>query len=111
MATLQRSINIKLNLDEDGFLMQPEMWNKDIAQLLAQSEVQGTLTEDHWKIIDYLRKYYFKFETIPPFRILRKDTECDIRCIYRLFPSGLAKGACKVAGIPRAKCLMVSGSF
>lgn len=111
MATSRHSTIAKPNLDEDGFLMQPELWTKDLARLLAQGEVQGGLTEGHWKVIDYLRQYYLNFDTVPPVRVLSNNTDCDVRCIHRLFPSGLARGACKVAGIPRSKCWMFSGSF
>lgn len=107
----QQSLSVKVDLEEDGFLMQPDMWNRDVAQLLAQREIQGGLTNDHWKIIDYLRQYYLKFDTVPPVRMLRRYTGCGIECVYKLFPSGVARGACRIAGIPRGKCWMLGGSF
>lgn len=111
MATSLQSPVTKLDLGEDGFLMRPDIWSNHVAQLLAQGEVQGGLTNDHWKIIEYLRQYYLEFDAAPPVRILRKHTGCGIECIYKLFPSGLARGACKVAGIPSTKCWMLGGSF
>jgi TusE/DsrC/DsvC family sulfur relay protein len=87
--------------DEDGFLSQPEAWTKRVAEVLAKGEVSGELTEEHWKVIEYLRKYYTRFETIPPVKMLCKDTGLKFTHICKLFPSGLAKGACKIAGIPK----------
>ena len=87
--------------DDEGFLLQSETWNKDIAELLAQWEVPGGLTEDHWKVIDYLRNYYVEFKSVPPVRKLCKRTGLKFLYICKLFPSGLTRGACKIAGIPR----------
>lgn len=89
-------------VDEDGFLLDPEMWSKDVAQTLAEEEVPDGLTEDHWKVIDFLRDYYMDCGSVPPVPMLRKRTGVNLQSIYRLFPSGLEKGACRVAGIPRA---------
>ncbi|MBA7505381.1 Sulfite reductase, dissimilatory-type subunit gamma [subsurface metagenome] len=101
MAITNQFLASTLDLDEEGFLRQPEMWNRDVAQLLAQEEVPNGLTEDHWKIVGYLRQYYLEFGTVPPVRMLRRDTGFNLECIYKLFPSGLTRGACRIAGIPR----------
>lgn len=101
MTTVNQFLASTLDLDEEGFLRKPEMWNRDVAQLLAQAEVPKGLTEDHWKIVDYLRQYYLEFSTVPPVRMLRRDTGFNLECIYKLFPSGLTRGACRIAGISR----------
>ena len=90
-----------VDVDEEGFLVQPETWTKEVAQILARGEVDGNLTEDHWKVIEYFRKYYLEFESVPPVRKLSRDTGCDYKRINKLFPSGLTMGACRLAGIPR----------
>jgi len=105
MAVANKFLAFALNLDEDGFLWQPEVWNRDIAQLLAQKDVPGGLTQEHWKVIDYLRQYYLEFGTVPLVRMIRRDMGFSLEYIYKLFPSGLTKGACRIAGIPRALCV------
>ncbi|MFC1995941.1 TusE/DsrC/DsvC family sulfur relay protein, partial [Chloroflexota bacterium] len=55
----------------------------------------------HWVIIDFMREYYLNFETVPSVRILARRTGFSLRQIKGLFPSGLTKGACRIAGIPR----------
>jgi tRNA 2-thiouridine synthesizing protein E len=92
-------------VDQDGYLLASAKWNKEVGQLLAFGVVPGCLTEDHWKIVEYLRQYYLKSGTVPPVRKLCRDTGFDPRTIYKLFPSGLARGACKIAGIPRSTFL------
>ncbi len=92
---------IQVEVDQEGFMVRPEAWTKDIAQLLARDEVPGGLTEEHWKVIDYFRKYYLEFKSVPPVRKLKRDTGCSLKRSYELFPSGFAMGACRLAGLPR----------
>ncbi|HEY3382227.1 MAG TPA: TusE/DsrC/DsvC family sulfur relay protein [Vicinamibacterales bacterium] len=88
-------------VDEDGFLDDPTSWNDDVARDLATSEGIDTLTERHWTLVHYLRKYYLEFGLAPMIRKLCKETGLKLNEVYELFPSGPAKGACKVAGLPK----------
>ena len=90
-----------LDVDEDGFIQDPNVWDKDVAAGLAEGEGITELTDEHWKVIDYLREYYMKFGIAPMIRKLCKDTGFKLKYIYELFPSGPAKGACKLAGLPK----------
>jgi TusE/DsrC/DsvC family sulfur relay protein len=92
---------IKIDVDEDGFMQEPEKWSEDIAKALATTEGVQELTEEHWKIVNYLRDYYLKFGIAPMIRKLCKETGFPLKKIYELFPSGPAKGACKVAGLAK----------
>ena len=88
-------------VDEDGFLMEPDIWNSEVAEDLAASEDVAELTEAHWKVIHYLRGYYLQFGTAPMVRKVCKETGFKLDQIYALFPTGPAKGACKLAGLPK----------
>jgi tRNA 2-thiouridine synthesizing protein E len=92
---------VSLEVDEDGFIQEPDLWNKTVAAALATTEGVDDLTEDHWKVVEYLRNYYMQFGVAPMIRKLCKETGYDLKRIYALFPSGPAKGACKVAGLPK----------
>jgi dissimilatory sulfite reductase related protein len=72
-----------------------------LAEDLAKGEDAYPMNEDHWKLVNYLRDYYLKFGIAPPIRMVVKQTGIDLKKIYQLFPSGPAKGACKVAGLPK----------
>jgi tRNA 2-thiouridine synthesizing protein E len=93
--------DIKLEVDEDGFIQEPDEWNDDVASALATTEAVEDMTDDHWKVVRYLRDYYLKFGSAPMIRKLCKETGFNLKTIYELFPSGPAKGACKVAGLPK----------
>ncbi len=88
-------------VDEDGFLENPEVWNQDVAKDFATSEGVAELTEAHWKVINMLRNHYLQFGIAPMIRKLCKETGFKLNEIYQLFPSGPAKGACKLAGLPK----------
>lgn len=88
-------------IDEDGFIQEPEKWNEEVAKALAKTEEVEELTEDHWKVIRYLRSYYLEYGIAPMVRKLCKDTGFSLKEIYALFPSGPAKGACKIAGLAK----------
>ncbi len=90
-----------LDIDEDGFIQDPEDWNEAVAADLAKTEGVEELTENHWKIVHYLRDYYLQYNMAPMIRKLCKQTGFKLKEIYDLFPSGPAKGACKVAGLPK----------
>jgi dissimilatory sulfite reductase related protein len=92
----------ELEVDEDGFIQNTELWDESVAAELAKTE-EGIeqMTEDHWKVVRYLRKYYLEFKIAPMIRKLCKETGFPLQKIYDLFPSGPAKGACKVAGLPK----------
>ena len=90
-----------LEIDEDGFIQDPDQWDEAVAASLAKTEGVDELTEKHWKLVNYLREYYLEFNMAPMIRKLCKATGFKLKEIYDLFPSGPAKGACKVAGLPK----------
>ncbi len=91
----------EIEVDENGFYLDPELWDEDAAAAMAGEEGISELTDEHWKVINYLRGYFLKFGTAPMIRRLCKDTGFKLKYIYKLFPSGPAKGACKLAGLPK----------
>jgi TusE/DsrC/DsvC family sulfur relay protein len=93
--------NHEVEVDEDGFIQQPELWDQQLALALARTDGVTELTDAHWKIIHYIRNYFHEFEIAPMIRKMCKETGFSLREIYDLFPSGPAKGACKVAGLPK----------
>jgi len=96
----------EIEIDEDGFIQEPEKWNNEVAEDLAKIEAEYTpgtdkMSEDHWTIVNYLRDYFLQYEIAPPIRMVTRKTGIDLKTIYGLFPKGPAAGACKVAGLPK----------
>lgn len=90
-----------IEVDEDGFIQEPDKWDEEVAKALAVSEGVEDMTDEHWHLVNYLRDYYLKFGVAPMIRKLCKETGFKLNKVYELFPSGPAKGACKVAGLPK----------
>ena len=89
-------------LNEEGFLEDLSLWNEDLARALAQSE-EGldALGEEHWAVIRFIRAHFEEKQGAPMVRAVCKGTGLRLQQIYDLFPSGPAKGACKLAGLPK----------
>ncbi len=93
--------DVKLEMDEDGFVRQPELWNEQMALALASTEGLCDLSDSHWKVVRYIRNYYLQNNVAPMVRKLCQDTGYSLKQIYELFPSGPSNGACKVAGLAK----------
>ncbi len=100
MATLNLG-GKDIDIDEDGFIQDPSVWDEAVAADLAKTEGVDELTDEHWVVVNYLREYYLEYEIAPMIRKLCRGTGFKLKKIYDLFPSGPAKGACKVAGLPK----------
>ena len=87
--------------DDKGYLKDFDVWNRDLAATIATEDGIDLLTDDHWRIIDFLRRHQVERGVAPMVRVLCKETGFTLKEIYTLFPNGPAKGACRVAGLPR----------
>ena len=90
--------NIQVN--EEGYLLNPGEWDRDVAQALADEIGLGALTDNHWKILEYLRKCHRDGAALT----LRKVGNAgivDMKTLYQLFPGGPLKKSSLVAGIPK----------
>lgn len=84
--------------DEDGFLIHPEIWNEQIARLLARLDGLDELTDTHWLIIKTLRKHYSHFGTPPMFHHVSNVNHLDKHCVEALFHSH--REAWRISGLP-----------
>ena len=91
----------KFDVDGDGFLQHPEIWNQEVAQLFARQDGSGELTNKHWAVVNFIRQHWQENDMAPMVRKVCQSTGLRLREIYELFPLGPAKGACKIAGLPK----------
>ena len=99
MATVEHD-GVRIEVDDDGFMLEPEAWSQRAALALASTEGITELTPRHWTLVSYIRDHYLRFGVPPMIRKLCKETKTPLKDVYVLFPSGPAKGVCKVAGLP-----------
>lgn len=99
----------KIQTDDEGYIQNLSEWDKGLAEALAGTE-GITLTDKHWKLIEWIRDYFQKFQVAPAIKSLTKevqklenlqDKKEANRFIYELFPEGPAKQLAKIAGLPK----------
>ena len=90
-------------LDDEGFFQDPSMWTREMAVEMAKADGIDPLTDDHWKVIEFMRREYAEKGTGPTVRVLGKNSGVDVKALYQLFPKGPAKMAARLAGIPKPK--------
>ena len=87
----------------DQLLKQPSFYVFKLASNFATELGIGELNEDHWKVINFMRKVYQEDGDAPSIRRLTKESGVDTKSLYKLFPKGPAKKAAKIAGLPKPK--------
>ena len=97
--------------DESGFIKDTSMWSNNFAKEVAD-EYSLKLTDEHWKIIELIRKLYDETQRVPELRTVLKyfhvnksPGKVDRKYIYKLFPFGYGQQACKIAGMREPKKL------
>jgi tRNA 2-thiouridine synthesizing protein E len=94
-------------VDEEGYLLNPEDWSKELADEIAKTE-GVEMTDKHWEVVNFLKSYYKEYQIAPMIKILIKEMakmfgpeKGNNKYLYELFPAGPAKQACKIAGLPK----------
>ncbi len=90
-----------VEFDNDGFMVDPQIWDEAIAAAIAGEEGIEAISEKHWAVVNFIRDYWKENDLAPPVRMICKEVGVSIREIYKLFTSGPARGACRVAGLPK----------
>ncbi|MDQ7015304.1 MAG: TusE/DsrC/DsvC family sulfur relay protein [Gammaproteobacteria bacterium] len=103
-------MDIEKPTDKEGYLVDPDDWNADVAMALAETE-KLELVEGHWPVLHRMREYYYEHRIAPDIRHMMKfvadENECNKKeakqIIFKLFPYGYVKQACKLAGMKRPR--------
>ena len=93
----------EVELNDEGFFVDPEAWREEMADELAHREGIDELTDRHWTVIRFMRKEFFEKGTGPTVRVLGKTSGVSVKELYQLFPKGPAKVAARIAGIPKPR--------
>ena len=92
-----------VELNDEGFFVDPDQWTEDMAPEIAKAEGIDALTDKHWQVIRFMRKEHAEKGTGPTVRVLGKTSGVTVKELYQLFPKGPAKTAAKIAGIPKPR--------
>ena len=92
-----------VELDAEGFLVDPGEWTEELAVELARASGIPELTPRHWDVVNYMRTTYLETGQAPSIRSLGKQSGVPIKELYELFPKGPAKLAARIGGIPKPR--------
>jgi len=90
---------LKMHVDDEGYLENPDEWNEKVACALAEQEGVDELTAERMEIIRFLRDYYKKYNFFPILRSVCKNIHQPRECVNEQFMDPLT--AWKVAGLPK----------
>lgn len=90
-----------VELDAEGFFVDPTQWTEEMAPALASKEGIDELTEAHWKVVRFMRAEWASKGAAPSVRALSKTSGFSVKELYELFPKGPAKTAARIAGVPK----------
>jgi len=92
--------NKDYQVDQEGFLIDPRDWDINFAEGMAPKvQLQHGLSEEHWRIIDFIRRSFRESGKCPVVYQTCKSNNMHYRELKRLFPTGYLRGACKLAGV------------
>jgi tRNA 2-thiouridine synthesizing protein E len=89
--------------DWEDFLWDPHDWNEAIALALAVESGLDGLDEIQWRVIRFMRSFYFHQGRAPMNKDLKKGTGLSLMELEALFPQGIRNGARRLAGLPNPK--------
>jgi tRNA 2-thiouridine synthesizing protein E len=94
-----------LGIHDDDATEAFKAWTREQAEATA-ANMNLKLTDEHWKVIDFLRLH---FSNTGPLKHARDLTEVlnerfvdegGSRYLYELFPEGPVNQGCRIAGVP-----------
>ena len=88
-----------VQINEEGFLTDPNEWSEEIATVLASEEGISELGDDHWKVIAYCRQNAEETGAAPTLRQITTGSGITTKEIFKLFPKGPAKKVAKISGL------------
>jgi tRNA 2-thiouridine synthesizing protein E len=88
-----------VQVNDEGFMTNPNEWNKDIAIQMAHEEGIADLTLQHWKVIDFCREDGKNTGKAPTLRRITTHSGITTKEMFALFPKGPAKKVAKISGL------------
>lgn len=88
-----------IEVNEEGFMVNPQDWTKEIAVEIARQEGIDELTLEHWKVIEFCRQTANDSGSAPTLRQITNGAGVSTKDLFALFPKGPAKKVAKIAGL------------
>lgn len=104
------NISTHIMYDKEGYLVNPEDWNEEICQTLAAQEGIN-IDDEYLSVFHFMRTYWQENRIAPDVRhvveFMMNENKYDKKFakakLFRMFPYGYVKQACKIAGMQRPR--------
>jgi tRNA 2-thiouridine synthesizing protein E len=91
---------VSVPLDGEGFLVNRDDWNEDLAAELARAD-EFEMNDQVMQFIRDARAMYDNDGVVPPIRIFAKKQGVSTKELYNIFKKGPMKLICKWGGLPK----------
>jgi tRNA 2-thiouridine synthesizing protein E len=99
-----------LDVTENGYLVNMDEWNEEVASAMASADGIAELTDKHWDVINFLRDEYTNNGGNQPNdrKIIKAMSDkwggkISQKDLYDLFPGKPDKQASKLGGLPETR--------
>lgn len=89
----------EVRVNDEGFMTDPQEWDKTIAQEIAREEGIRELGLEHWKVIEFCRQDGMASGKAPTLRRITTMAGVSTKEMFALFPKGPAKKVAKISGL------------
>lgn len=90
---------VSVNIDNEGYLVNMDDWNENVACALAEKEEVDELTKARMDIIKFMREYYKTYHAFPILRAVCRNVHQSKECFSENFLDPIK--AWKIAGLPK----------
>ena len=88
-----------VQVNDEGFMLNPNEWTSDIAVEIAREEGIPELSAMHFKVIDFCRQDGLTTGKAPTLRRITTQAGVTTKDMFALFPKGPAKKVARIAGL------------
>lgn len=86
-------------VDQDGYLLDMDCWNEDVAKAILQHHNGPALNEETMDVLQFMRNHFKKFNSFPILKAVCKNLHQPQECVREQFLDPLL--AWKAAGLPK----------
>lgn len=98
--------DIQFNVDDEGYLVNLDDWNEQVAHALAYREGIKEFTKEKLDILKFVRQFYKEYNFFPILNAVCKNIHQPKDCISEQFASPLVTW--KLAGLPKPDNLIIN---
>jgi len=88
-----------VSFNAEGYMSNPDEWNKEVAEALAGEEGILKLTPAHWKVLEFCRESAKETGMSPMLRVITHGTGMSPKEVFDLFPKSPSKKVARIAGL------------